>query len=583
MTPGTRVGSNMVYPDSILVKLEDIAEDFDGIKVVEAGKLQQSWLAPAIFAGKAKQARQAVGALTGEAYIVAKWNKQSNKYVPYPGDPKLPQAKYLVKVEYLLNSPTIKLVDPLITRPRGRLSAWLNEWLEKWRTPDLLTTHGLSAVADPTGVPKEDSAAESSSAALQEPTDALEEGASCPTATEEPTSKTTVTAASEEGPTAMVETTDEATAASEEGPTAMVETTKEATASPATAKASTPRLGPQPLILLDPGESVLNGIPIPFTFRGQRSYEGLHIRAADVGAFLGTADIVSSITNSKSALSAGLHYNLISLGAEEAALPKRVSGRANSTCRAEVYLTMSGFTRLLHRSNKPTALQLTEWIAKLVYVHNGWGSQEEKVQLAAELMGFPLTAVRQFVNGCCARKLSATYFMALGPVGKLRESLDFDPDHHLPDDYIVYKYGLSEDYYARSGKLQMIWEKFPGVSMHLKLFTYVDKNHLHSTETRIKHWFEGINVRLEVGVRCDGHTELVVLSPSPAQVAGVKELYRAVGLEYGQETNNAIRDSAHQVDKLKVQLASKDEQIASKEQANSVVVKYVALLEKQQQ
>ena len=271
------------YPPNILEKLNDLAEDFDGTLVIEASKLQQSWLAPGIFAGKSKQPRQAVAdKFSGQAgaYFVVKKNRDG-KYALYTGDPNLPQAKYLVKVDVLLSSPDVHLVDPSVTPPRGRLSDWLRKWLGKWPGGGPVAEVGqaplvLDTTADAAPVVSEGPGASAEGAEGQ--CHAADGGAV--QLTEEPG-----------GPMGPDTTTRAGVSHTGDGGT--TESAREPEDPTRTAKDA--YLPPQPLITMQEGEAVMDGISLPFIFRGERTYEGLLIRAADVAHFLGLSNIYNNV------------------------------------------------------------------------------------------------------------------------------------------------------------------------------------------------------------------------------------------------------------------------------------------------
>ncbi|KAF6252657.1 hypothetical protein COO60DRAFT_1643772 [Scenedesmus sp. NREL 46B-D3] len=121
-----------VHSAVLLARLNDLAQDFAGERVIEASILQQSWIAPHIFKGMAKQPRQAaVDRLPSSAYYMVHWNKKQKTFME--GTDATPADKCLIKLEQLATDPC--LVDPVMSPPKGRISSWLSDWINKWRTP----------------------------------------------------------------------------------------------------------------------------------------------------------------------------------------------------------------------------------------------------------------------------------------------------------------------------------------------------------------------------------------------------------------------------------------------------------------
>jgi hypothetical protein len=110
----------------------------------------------------------------------------------------------------------------------------------------------------------------------------------------------------------------------------------------------------------------------------------------------------------------------------------------------KLHLTYKGLVRLLNRSNKPMARQFCSWASQVIYAAH-MGTPKQRCQLAADVMGYPVQAVQDFMRSCCACKLHVVYLTGLGALGKVRDSLRIaSGDDDLPDDAIVCKVGLSD-------------------------------------------------------------------------------------------------------------------------------------------
>jgi hypothetical protein len=114
-------------PD-LLARLDDLAQDFAGERVIKASVLQQSWMAHHIFKGMAKQPHQAaLDRLPTSAYYMVKGRALTEVSDRAQAD------ACLIKLTHLASDPC--LVDPVVTPPKGRISAWLASWISKWKDP----------------------------------------------------------------------------------------------------------------------------------------------------------------------------------------------------------------------------------------------------------------------------------------------------------------------------------------------------------------------------------------------------------------------------------------------------------------
>jgi hypothetical protein len=79
----------------------------------------------------------------------------------------------------------------------------------------------------------------------------------------------------------------------------------------------------------------------------------------------------------------------------------------------------------LHSGNNAIADHYTDWATRVLSTHQ-LDATDQRCQLAADLMGYPVKTVRKFLSTCCAADIAGIYMCALGTVGGIREKLQFD-------------------------------------------------------------------------------------------------------------------------------------------------------------
>ena len=84
--------------------------------------------------------------------------------------------------------------------------------------------------------------------------------------------------------------------------------------------------------------------------------------------------------------------------------------------------------------------------------------------------------------------ISCIYLISLNEVRFLRESMHISAE--VNDDYIICKYGYTEDIYRRICEHISTYNKIKGCSLKLKFYSYIDPRYLSRAETDIREFIK---------------------------------------------------------------------------------------------
>jgi hypothetical protein len=330
-----------------------------------------------------------------------------------------------------------------------------------------------------------------------------------------------------------------------------------------------------------------DGNVFELAFFGERTHDGCYVDASDVGQMLGTKEFRKTLLDNTSRFVPGQHFAYIPMepirGEEESASPLIGIGWSSNpdpSIRWRRVLTYEGTLRALFTARKNAiADYYCSWATQKLFTHH-LGTNDQRSQLAAELMGYPVDTVRKFLSSCCASEIAGIYMWSLGTVGDLRDKLKFDRDHQLPDSFMVAKVGSSEDIHAqRSGALKCELKKL-GISMELYLFTCTDPERVGKAEKEVLDWFEEREETIQVGQKFVGFTELVAFAPGRNDKKAIKTQFQNISLRYGGATNQQIKDIQQQLQLSETMRKAAEGQLETERKASVVLAENAMLWKK---
>jgi predicted GIY-YIG superfamily endonuclease len=325
----------------------------------------------------------------------------------------------------------------------------------------------------------------------------------------------------------------------------------------------------------------IDGTMLPIEMRGEKTSDGLYLKALDIQNQLGILDIQKKILHIDGTYEYDEHYvffmNKSTLISDTSVPPKNTSvppedtnsipvwdthGPPKNTSGKALYLTYFGVVKLLISSRSPNTRPFQKWVITTLFTHQ-FGDQDEKDVLASSLMGItPKTLCDVF------RKSSSTIpCVYLFKIGKVCDILEYckakiesiNLDGYDADD-IVYKFGMTDDLARRSKEHSRSYGKMTK-DFSLETFNYIDKALACKAEKNIKDFFNATDMRVDD----KKHIELVVIKPSKMQY--VNEWFKNVQRIYAGNSADLIKqiDDMRHEHAMELVVAQNENKLLTKE------------------
>lgn len=206
------------------------------------------------------------------------------------------------------------------------------------------------------------------------------------------------------------------------------------------------------------------------------------------------------------------------------------------------------------------------------------GLSSNNYNTAKDELGIPFDLLKHVLS-TSATTISCIYEISLGYVGgALRNSLKL-PTGSMPDNYIVIKYGYTNDLLRRMNEHRETYSSIPGVELKLMTYCYVDRKYLPQAEKDIKSFFADISVPIKYATHRP-YNELVAINPS--HIPRIKKQFGYINQEYSGNVKDLIDKNLMYQYELKnksVQIDNKNEIISSKNEVIKTKDEMIALLE----
>ncbi len=169
--------------------------------------------------------------------------------------------------------------------------------------------------------------------------------------------------------------------------------------------------------------------------RGERAKDKIYFKAKDISQFFGITRLTEQMLRNDQNQTFKIN--------EDYYIPLLVgSSNLQRINHDHIYLTLQGLLRVVFvsRSDNENIIKTLDWIVGLVYTHK-FGSDEERQELAKDLF-------KHILND----KLSGLYYIDLGPLNELYDSMNISKETYPPEtygDHHIGKYGFSENIQSR--------------------------------------------------------------------------------------------------------------------------------------
>jgi len=251
--------------------------------------------------------------------------------------------------------------------------------------------------------------------------------------------------------------------------------------------------------------------------RGERIRKGIYFLAKNVSTEFEMPSLIHDILYDKryDYYTVDIDYKLFAL--------QNIENPTKNDYKRQLFITYEGMIKILYSSRSKKAKLFREWATDTLFTIQ-MGSDEHKEELGAKIIGQSVKNVRA-VFKACSKKVPCIYRFSLGTAKTLRQSLNLSDE--IKDDFIIIKYGLTDDLDRRSAEHVLEYEKkINGVKLGLMDFSYIDPKFLSEAETSLKEYFQTI----EIPVKYEKYTELIAINPTHEKQ--IKKQYNYIGTAY---------------------------------------------------
>lgn len=255
--------------------------------------------------------------------------------------------------------------------------------------------------------------------------------------------------------------------------------------------------------------------------RGERSIDKIYFRVKDVSFGFQMDNLQNILIKSNTNYSEETDYKYFNC----------VKG---DIVKKELFLTYQGMLRVLFISRNGKTTSFIKWATDTLFTIQ-LGTSEQKNKLVSQIKGVSYENIQELFS-INARSLPCVYLTAFNTVGKLKEIMNIDTI--LPDDSVVYKFGLTKSFETRKNGHKSEYKKLDKfIDMKLVYYTYVDPLFISEAENEIK------NLLSDYKFEYENHDEIVIIPNNMLKI--IKTIYENIGMKYSghtQEFNKQIQE-----------------------------------------
>lgn len=273
--------------------------------------------------------------------------------------------------------------------------------------------------------------------------------------------------------------------------------------------------------------------------RGTRDENGVYFLASDAAIAFEMENLIEVICKSHNYIK-GSDYKIFT----RYKLTLSMTGPSKKNIKTpthnrRIFLTYEGMIKILYSSRSKIAKTFRTWATKTLFTIQ-MGTSESKTELVSSVLGIPAKSLKEVLK-TSAQSVPCIYLFSLGTMGGLRKSMKLD--ENIPNDFIIVKYGLTEDLARRTGEhLNTYEKKIKNAKLELMQYVYIDPKYLHEAETSIKDFFTDIEMKVEYMT----FNELIAINPK--HLRQIKNQYRLLHVEF----SGCVKDLTESLNKARV-------------------------------
>lgn len=321
------------------------------------------------------------------------------------------------------------------------------------------------------------------------------------------------------------------------------------------------------LLILDDKEKFMSedGTPIELETRGERHPAKIFFKLSDVSKGFGIPNLRSTVFK---LYQRGDDYVTFTFGTDNVHTDR-------------IFFTYSGILRVLFTTRNGHTKRFMKWATEKLFVLQ-MGTGDEKQALVADVLGVPITAVKQVFHATIT-SVSCVYLFTLGCAGDLRASMGGILES-VPDDWIVAKFGCTGDIERRATEHMADFKRIGKVSLKLKYCAFVDPTLASEAEVHIKEFFgnrvewydpKGKEKHLDGNELINNRHEIILISPASLQqtkkhFASLHSLFCGPSGELLRKIQSLHASLEAAKERHQLELAHKEEMLAHKTELFSI-------------
>lgn len=266
--------------------------------------------------------------------------------------------------------------------------------------------------------------------------------------------------------------------------------------------------------------------------RGERTPTGVYFLISDVSKSFGIKKLHNTMIHKDGNYRINVHYKYFILSNN--------FSNVSHINKKQLYVTYKGMLKILFSSRSGNAETFIDWATETLFTAQ-MGTKKQKEQLASNLIGISAKSLRQVLSKS-STNVPCIYRFALGTCRQLRKTMNIPKA--IPNDYIVIKYGYTDNLVRRTQEHTKKYGSIEGVTLELMNYTYIDPKYLSKAETDIKDYFETNETPLQYG-KC---AELVLINPKHEKQ--ITKQFKYIAKLY----SGNVKDMLQQICDLKVKI-----------------------------
>jgi hypothetical protein len=259
---------------------------------------------------------------------------------------------------------------------------------------------------------------------------------------------------------------------------------------------------------------------------GERDHKKCYFKAKDIANIFKMPNLVKNIYDKNTRYVENEDYKFF------------INTNTQELCNRtkETYLTYNGILCALYGSHSQTARSFREWATCTLFTIQ-LGTQENK-KILIKTIGLDIEDMKSYIKTSVS-KLSCIYLLNLGYVKDLRET--FKIKQKIKDDYIICKFGKTNDLDRRLTEHEKDYGKIENVNLTVLKYAYIDPNLITDAEVSVSHMFNITENKLTV----DKRKELIFINPK--NIKYVEEYFESLQKRYAGD----YREQIYELDKWK--------------------------------